>query len=187
MTKNELELFTKISEALDRLNTVLEFPAIVEHKNFRVSHHSKGLDSVEMDYTPTRLSSKPIKTQAQALEDILYRSGQMARDSWEALKGFEYDNDVSDNEDAAFRDSEICEEFEQSSLASYFSPQKQHALTASGNGGNVPPPGSGNVATSDAPAPADPPETNAGTSRKSEQELRDGGSDRAIVGVGRGE
>lgn len=123
MNKTEIEFLKAQNEELIRAIRELAGEKVMlqmQLKQHRVSHHSKNLDSVEMDYTPSKLSSKPIKTQAQALEDILYQSGQIARDSWEALKGFEYDKDVTDNEDAAFRDSEISEEFQQSELASYF-------------------------------------------------------------------
>ncbi|UPW41838.1 hypothetical protein [Peromfec virus RodF5_12] len=121
MNKADLEFLKQQNEELIRAIRVLVSEKVISQmqSRHRASHHSESFDSVKMDYTPTPLSSKPIKTQAQALEEILYQSGQLSQEAWERLNGIEYDIDVSEDEDAAFRDSDISEEFVQSPLASY--------------------------------------------------------------------
>lgn len=76
--------------------------------------------SLNMDYTPSHFSSSPIRTTSQALEDILYRSGQMSRESWETLRGvvYDYEGDV-DDDSVLTSPSFVDEEFSQSEYASY--------------------------------------------------------------------
>lgn len=92
-----------------------------DKKTLAVTHKQRsveGLGVLDMDYTPTPLS-KPVRSSSQCLEDIYFRQGAIDRETWEQIKGIEYDSygDISDDDLAMQLDSE--DEFEQSSFASY--------------------------------------------------------------------
>lgn len=86
----------------------------------RTPRRSVGLSPVKMDYSPNPYSGRIVKTTSESLEDIMMREGRMSREVWEQLRGLEYDSFSFDDDDVLADTSEHYDEFEQSSLASYY-------------------------------------------------------------------
>ena len=77
-----------------------------------------------------RLLVSPIKTTSESLEDIMMREGRMSREVWEQLRGLEYDSFSQDDDDILADRQEHYDEFEQSSLASYYDFKEARAKRA---------------------------------------------------------
>ncbi|AXH74232.1 MAG: hypothetical protein [Microviridae sp.] len=86
----------------------------------RTPRRSVGLTPLRMDYSPNPYSGRVVKTVSESLEDIMMREGRMSREVWEQLRGLEYDGHSFDDDDVLADREEHYDEFEQSSLASYY-------------------------------------------------------------------
>lgn len=96
----------------------------------RTPRRASGLSRFYMDYTPSPYSGRPVKTTSESLEDIMMREGRMSREVWEQLRGLEYDSFSADDDDILADRQEHYDEFEQSSLASYYDFKEARAKRA---------------------------------------------------------
>lgn len=86
----------------------------------RTPRRSNGLSGFQMNYDSNSYSGRAIKTTSESLEDIMMREGRMSREVWEQLRGLEYDSFSQDDDDILADTQEHYDEFEQSSLSSYY-------------------------------------------------------------------
>lgn len=120
--KNENQKIDRLLTAVDRLVTALSELKVeavsVPPANTHKQRKSEGLSEVKMDYSVSPVT-RPIRSSAQCLEDIYFQQGAMDRETWEQIKGIEYDSygDIDDDNLASREDSD--DEFEQSAFASY--------------------------------------------------------------------
>ena len=110
------EIIIGLSKAVEELSVSLsrEQKTAPTHKQRR----SEGLSEVKMDYSPTPLA-RNVRSSAQCLEDIYFQQGQIDRETWEQLKGIEYDSYGAIDDDTLAMQKDSEDEFEQSSFASY--------------------------------------------------------------------
>lgn len=96
----------------------------------RTPRRASGLTPLKMNYSSNLFSGRPVKTTSESLEDIMMREGRMSREVWEQLRGLEYDSFSQDDDDILADREEHYDEFEQSSLASYYDFKEARAKRA---------------------------------------------------------
>lgn len=96
----------------------------------RTPRRAGGLTPLKMDYSSNLFSGRSVKTTSESLEDIMMREGRMSREVWEQLRGLEYDSFSAADDDILADRQEQYDEFEQSSLASYYDFKEARAKRA---------------------------------------------------------
>lgn len=127
MNKVEKENVTSL------VSVVKDFTAYLKNKTsvgLRTPRRASGLTPLKMDYSSNPFSGRPVKTTSESLEDIMMREGRMSREVWEQLRGLEYDSFSADDDDILADRQEHYDEFEQSSLASYYDFKEARAKRA---------------------------------------------------------
>lgn len=127
MNKVEKENMTSL------ISVIKDFAAYLKNKTnvgLRTPRRASGLTPLKMNYSPNPFSGRPIKTTSESLEDIMMREGRMSREVWEQLRGLEYDSFSQDDDDILADRQEHYDEFEQSSLASYYDFKEARAKRA---------------------------------------------------------
>lgn len=117
MNKVEKENMTSL------ISVIKDFTAYLKNKTsvgLRTPRRAGGLTPLKMDYSSNPFSGRAVKTTSESLEDIMMREGRMSREVWEQLRGLEYDSFSMDDDDILADRQEHYDEFEQSSLASYY-------------------------------------------------------------------
>lgn len=127
MNKVEKENMTSL------ISVIKDFAAYLKNKTnvgLRTPRRASGLTPFKMNYSSNPFSGRPIKTTSESLEDIMMREGRMSREVWEQLRGLEYDSFSQDDDDILADREEHYDEFEQSSLASYYDFKEARAKRA---------------------------------------------------------
>lgn len=127
MNKVEKENITSLT------GVIKDFVAYLKNKTsvgLRTPRRAFGLTPLKMNYSSNPFSGRPVRTTSESLEDIMMREGRMSREVWEQLRGLEYESFSMDDDDILADRQEHYDEFEQSSLASYYDFKEARAKRA---------------------------------------------------------